>query len=132
MSNKKIGTDFENELCEILSSYGYWVHPMRQDASGQPADIIAVKDKKAYLIDAKVCSNDKFDLRRMEENQDLAMELWRECGNGVGWFAFKLRNEIYMLSHYCIKAYKQHQSYLSPQEIADLGLPFERWVKKCS
>lgn len=132
MSNRKLGTDFENELCELLSQNGYWVHPMRQDASGQPADIIAVKDKKAYLIDAKVCSNDKFDLSRVEENQDMAMEMWKDCGNGLGWFALKLHSNIYMISHYCIKAYRNQQSSLSAQEIFNLGIPFEKWVKKCS
>lgn len=134
MSNRKLGNDFETELCDILSGYGFWVHLMRQDNSGQPADIIAVKNKVSYLIDAKVCSNNKFPLSRVEENQDLAMELWRECGNGIGWFALKLNefdSRIYMLSHYIMKSYKDRQSSLSAQEIHELGIPIEKWVKKC-
>ena len=131
MNNKTLGNSFEQELCEILSSHGFWVHPMRQDSSGQPADIMAVRNKVAYLIDAKVCSNNKFPLSRGEENQDLAMELWSECGNGLGWFALKLDNQIYMISHYGIKAYKNQQSYLSANDIFEIGLPIERWVKKC-
>ena len=131
MNNRSLGNSFETELCELLSSYGFWVHPMRQDSSGQPADIMAVRNKVAYLIDAKVCSNNKFPLSRVEENQDLAMDLWRECGNGIGWFALKLGSQIYMISHYVMRAYKDKQYSLSANEIAELGSPIEKWVKKC-
>ena len=131
MNNKKLGSSFETELCEILSSCGFWVHFFGANNSGQPADIIAVKNKTAYLIDAKVCSDNTFPLSRVEENQDLAMELWQDCGNGLGWFALKTDYGIYMLSHYCIKAYKNQQSSLSSKEIIELGLPIEKWVKKC-
>lgn len=133
MNNKQLGNSFEQELCEILSSHGFWVHPMRQDNSGQPADIIASRNRTAYLIDAKVCSLNKFPLHRIEENQDLAMDLWHECGNGMGWFALKLDigEQIYMISHYVMKAYKDKQHSLSAKEIFELGLPIEKWVKKC-
>ena len=134
MSNRSLGNSFETELCELLSSYGFWVHPMRQDNSGQPADIIAVKNKKAYLIDAKVCSNNKFPLSRVEENQYLAMDLWRECGNGLGWFALKIRdtdNQIYMINHFAMQAYRNQQASLSAREIFEIGVPIEKWVKKC-
>lgn len=134
MNNRKMGNSFEMELCEILSENGFWVHPMRQDNSGQPADIIAARNKVSYLIDAKVCSNSNFPLSRVEENQDLAMELWRECGNGIGWFALKIgasRKSIYMVSHYTMVAYKNQQTSLSAKEIFELGIPIERWVKKC-
>ena len=71
--NKKIGNDFEQDLCEKLSEYGFWTHNLTMNKAGQPADIVAVKNKIAYLIDAKVCSNDIFPLSRVEENQDLAI-----------------------------------------------------------
>lgn len=106
---------------------------MAQNAAGQPADVIAAKNSKAYLIDCKVCSTDKgFALKRMEDNQDLAMKLWEECGNGQGWFAIKLpTNDIFMLPHFYIKAQAQTQSYLSPGEIYEMGKPLEKWVMKC-
>lgn len=131
MNNRTLGNSFEADLCEILSNCGFWAHLMRQDNSGQPADIIAVRNRVSHLIDAKVCSDNKFPFSRVEENQDLAMELWRECGNGLGWFALKTDYGIYMISHYCIKAYRCQQSSLSFKEIHELGLPLERWVKKC-
>jgi Holliday junction resolvase len=133
MSNKKAGNQFEAELCEILSAYGFWCHNLAANAAGQPADVLAAKNGKAYLIDCKVCSTDKgFALSRMEENQDLAMELWNGCGNGQGWFAIKLPTEdIFMLPHFCIKSSRNMQSHLSPAEIFELGKPLEKWVSKC-
>lgn len=131
MNNKKLGNGFEQELCDILYGYGFWVHNMAMNKSGQPADVIAVRNNRAYLIDAKVCSNDNFPFSRIEENQDLAMELWKDCGNGIGWFALKLHSQIYMISHYTMKAYRNIQSSLSAKEIFELGMPIEKWVKKC-
>lgn len=134
MSNKKLGNSFELELSEKLSQSGFWVHLLNPNKSGQPADVIAVRNKVSYLIDAKVCSNNEFPFSRIEENQDLAMELWKECGNGIGWFALKIRDtddQIYMISHYTMKAYRNKQKSLSAKEIFELGTPIERWVDKC-
>lgn len=132
MTNKKLGNDFESELCELLSSQGFWAHNFAQNQDGQPADVIAVKNKKAYLIDCKVCSTRKgFDLSRMEENQELAMTLWKECGNGDGWFAILLAGIVYMIPHFTIEAFANSQAYLSPKEIFEYGKPLDKWVKKC-
>jgi Holliday junction resolvase len=133
MSNKKLGNSFENELCELLSEHGFWCHNLAQNAAGQPADVIAVRNGRAYLIDCKVCSTNKgFALDRMEDNQDLAMALWKDSGNGEGWFAMKLpTGAIYMLPHFYIKACRQMQSHLSPGEIYEEGKSIEKWVDKC-
>jgi Holliday junction resolvase len=131
MNNKTIGNRFEQDLCEILSEYGFWVHNMMMSKAGQPADIIAARNGKAYLIDAKVCSNNEFPLSRVEENQTLAMDLWADRGNGQGWFALKLNDEVYMLTNLVIKAYANSQSKMSAKDICDCGMPIERWVKKC-
>jgi Holliday junction resolvase len=132
MNNKTLGNNFEQELCEKLSEYGFWCHLLNMNKAGQPADIIAVKNKKAYLIDAKVCSSRGFALSRVEDNQELAMELWKDKGNGQGWFALKVpTNEIYMIPHICILAYKNRQSILSFSEIHELGKPLGKWVKWC-
>ena len=132
MTNKTLGNSFEQELCEKLFEHGFWVHLLNMNKSGQPADIIAVKNNKAYLIDAKVCSSKGFALSRVEENQELSMGLWNERGNGQGWFALKVpTNEIYMIPHICIQALKNSQSVLSFSEIHTIGLPLEKWVKKC-
>ena len=131
MNNRRMGNSFEDELCDILSEHGFWCTNLAQKKSGQPADVIAVRNKVAYLIDAKVCSGDHFPFSRIEENQDLAMELWKECGNGIGWFALLLCGQVYMISHYTMTAYRHRQSGLSSKEIFELGLPIEKWVTKC-
>lgn len=132
MNNKTLGNSFEQELCEKLSEYGFWVHNMAMNKAGQPADIIAVRNKIAYLIDAKVCSSRGFALSRVEENQGLSMELWNSCGNGQGWFAIKVpTDEIYILPHVCIEALARVQSMLSFSEIHEFGKPLEKWVAKC-
>lgn len=98
-SNRAVGNEFEQDLCEMLFECGFWSHNLKQNNSGQPADVIAVRNKVAYLIDAKDCSSKGFDLRRIEENQILSMRLWEECGNGQGWFALRVNEEVYMLSY---------------------------------
>lgn len=129
MSNKTIGNKFEQDLCEILSDNGFWVHNMMMSKAGQPADIIAVRNGEAYLIDAKVCSNNEFPFKRIEENQTLAMNLWTERGNGDGWFSLKLNQSIYMIPHIKMKVHSQYQSKLSAEEIQFYGIPIERWVE---
>lgn len=133
MSNKTIGNNFESELCDILSQHGYWCHNMASKKSGQPADVIAVKNQRAYLIDAKVCSNNEFPLSRIEENQWLAMDLWRECGNGLGYFALKLDKfdpQIYMISNYLMQVYKERQNTLPAKTIKEIGTLIDEWVIK--
>ena len=133
MTNKKLGNSFEQELCEKLAEYGFWVHCMAMNKSGQPADIIAVKNKQAYLIDAKVVSSPRgFALSRVEENQDLAMDLWAQRGNGQGWFAFKLpTNEIFMIPHFVVKGLMLTKSKVSCEDIARMGRTLDRWGERC-
>ena len=131
-SNRAVGNAFEQEFSELLYAYGFWVHRLTQDSAGQPADVIAVRNKTAYLIDCKDCSVRGFDLRRVEENQITAMQLWDECGNGQGWFAIKApTGDIYMLPLFCVMAYRNAQSSLSFREIFGMGRPFDEWVRKC-
>lgn len=130
VNNKKIGNDFESDFCEILFENGFWVHNMAQNASGQPADVIAARNGKTYLIDCKVCSVRGFALNRMEDNQDLSMELWKSCGNGEGWFAVLIGEQIAMIPHFTIKALRNQQSYMNELEIREYGTPLEKWLKK--
>lgn len=130
MTNKKIGNDFESDFCEILFENGFWTHNLAQNASGQPADVIAARNGKTYLIDCKVCSNQGFALSRIEENQDLSMELWKDTGNGDGWFALKVEEEIVMIPHFSIKALMREKSVLNLTDIREYGVKLERWIKE--
>jgi Holliday junction resolvase len=97
-SNKTIGNHFEGELCDLLAEAGWWAHNMAQNQIGQPADVIAVQNNIAVLIDCKVCENDRFPLSRIESNQEGAMTLWELQGNTYSYFAMKLSDgTIYMV-----------------------------------
>ena len=90
--NKSIGNHFEEVLCNLLSDHGFWAHNMAQNQTGQPADVIAVKNNIPVLIDCKVCSNDRFALSRIEPNQEAAMTLWEMQGNEHCYFALRLHD----------------------------------------
>lgn len=129
-NNKYLGNKFEKELSEILYDAGYWVHLLNQNKNGQPADIIAVKNGKAYLIDAKVCMYEVFPFRRIEENQQLAMDMWIECGNTTPYFALKARNEIYMVSYEFIKELaKQGKKQLNLEDMNKYGVRLATWLR---
>lgn len=129
MSNKKVGNDFENEFCNLLSVNGFWVHNLAQNQAGQPADVIAVRDGKAFLIDCKVCSTGRFQLKRIEENQQLAMEHWLDMGNDEVWFALKLDDNIVMINYLDLMGLKMIQSSLNIKEIFKQGIMIEDWIK---
>ena len=128
MSNKKLGNSFEAEFCELLASEGFWVHNLAQNAAGQPADVLAVKDGEAWLIDCKVCSHGKFAFSRIEDNQELAMELWKDCGNDPGWFALNFDGSIYMVDMTAMRNARNRHSTMPP-DIANLyGYTLEEWL----
>ena len=131
MNNRKIGNSFEVEFCEILAAHGFWVHNMAQNSAGQPADVIAARNRVAYLIDCKVCSGKGFALSRMENNQDLSMELWGNCGNGDGWFAMKLNDgAFYMIPHRDILIAQKAISFIKAENIRRYWT-LDEWVKLC-
>lgn len=132
MNNRKLGNSFESHLCDLLFNQGFWVHNLAQNQAGQPADVIAVKNRIAYLIDCKVCSGKGFPLSRVEENQDSSMEFWNDCGNGEGWFALNHAVGIYMIPHSTVKVFMESEkSSLTEQDILRYGIPLDKWVKKC-
>lgn len=127
-SNKKIGNNFEREFCEILSEHGFWVHNFAQNQDGQPADVIAVRDGGSFLIDCKVCITGRFQLNRIEENQQSAMQHWVDTGNEEAWFALKIENDIVMMRYSDLMLLKTVQSSLNKSEILKHGVMFEKWV----
>lgn len=130
MNNKTMGAQFERDFGELLARHGYWVHMLQTNAAGQPADIIAVKRKKALLIDCKVCSRGRFEFSRIEPNQETSMNLWDLCGNGDAWFALLLDNEVYILSYRLLIAYKNEgNTSLNALEIKTLGKEFSKWIQ---
>ena len=130
MINKKLGNDFEKELSEILYDAGYWVHFLNQNKNGQPADIIAVKNRMAFLIDAKVCTYEVFPFRRIEDNQQLAMNMWIECGNIDPYFALKCRNEIYMVAYSTVMdLIRKGKKQLNFEDMNKYGVRLATWLR---
>lgn len=128
MNNKKLGDSFEAKFSKMLAAEGFWVHQLHINSSGQPADIITAKNGKSYLIDCKECTRNQFDLSRIEDNQRLAMTMWKRKGNGCGWFALKLNNEVVMISSDLL--FPLTQSYLKEDDIYLFGEKFSEWVAK--
>lgn len=127
-SNRKLGNDFESEFCEILAEHGFWVHNFALKKSGQPADVIAVKNRTASLIDCKVCENDEFPLSRIEENQRLSMELWENCGNGRGWFVLNTSKGVRITQLSDLLELGKTKKTLSLSDIIDTFLTLEEWL----
>ena len=130
VTSKKLGNQFEKEFCEILFNHGFWCHNLAQNAAGQPADVIAVRNGQAYLIDCKVCSHDRFPLSRIEENQRFAMQMWRDRGEQRGWFAFKTTHGIYMIDSYLLTAGFSESYTLNMDEIRRWGESLTEWLER--
>ena len=107
MNNKRLGSTFEREVCDILAASGWWVHFIAPDARGaQPFDIIAVKDGRAIAIDCKTCTADRITLARLEDNQILAFEKWLSCGKGMPRVMVKHNGKVYCVSYDALKRQK--------------------------
>lgn len=128
-SNRKTGTSFEREFVECLAAHGFWCHLMTQNSAGQPFDVIAARNNRTYPIDCKVCEHDVFRLVRIEENQLSAMTLWRDTGNGDGWFALKMNGgAVYMIPLSVMEIYSRTKTILSRLDIQTVGILLEEWV----
>ena len=130
VNNKQAGNEFEREFCEILASDGFWAHFMGGSKNGQPADIIAVRNEKAYLIDAKDCQNDRFEFRRIEDNQHMAMRCWEICGNNQGLFALNTSKGVYMLTYGIVQVLEMADiKSLNMQSIEKYCTPYAEWER---
>lgn len=106
MNNKKIGTAFERKMCDILAKDGYWVHFISPDNRGaQPFDIIAVKNGIAIVADCKTCDSNIFRMSRLEDNQRLAFEKWRACGNSEPLVFIEHDKKVFCVEYHELELY---------------------------
>ena len=104
MNNKKLGTEFEKQVVDLLSKQGYWVHFITPDPRGaQPFDIIAVKDGMAVALDCKTCVNRYFSISRLEVNQLMAFDKWLSCKNTTPLIAVLHKDKITMIDYLELK-----------------------------
>lgn len=100
MNNKKIGSDFERDVCTLFSAFGYWVHFIAPDARGaQPFDIIAVKGGEAIAIDCKTSVSPRLNVSRLEDNQNMAFRHWMKCGNREPALAVLYNDCLYFIAY---------------------------------
>lgn len=125
-SNKSLGSSYEEDFARILFENGFWVHLLRQTEAGQPADLIACRNGRTFLIDCKVCSNGNFPISRMEENQKLAMQAFMDAGNSEPWFALEVDGQTYMIPfHFMLR---HPTPTLSQTQIMRYGETIEEWL----
>lgn len=79
MNNKKSGNKFERDLCNKFFENGIWsrLEYPAEDGS-QPFDVKAIYRHNIYVFECKDCKNGYFDLSRIEDNQQVALELLSE------------------------------------------------------
>lgn len=129
MNNKRNGSIFEYELCNLLRDKGYWSHILQNNKNGQPCDLVISKNNIPILIDCKDCKNNRFALSRMEENQINAMTLWKKLGNRHAYFALKLKDStIRMIEFdYLYKLQRMGIKSLDLDGIIQSSKSFEDW-----
>ena len=131
MTNRKSGADFERSFAEMVASRGAWAHLMRQDSSGQPADVIVVYHGMPILVDCKVCESDRFEFRRMEPNQRDAMDHWLALGNPATFFALRdSGGNVWMLNYSWAKAFEEAgNGSIKCEARSPYVLSFEEWME---
>lgn len=112
MNIKKIGNKCEQNTLSVLKSKGWWCH-LFASQSGQPCDIIALKNDKYFLIDVKHCENLSFRKERIEPNQFTSFEYARRKGIvNTGFICFfELTQEYKFLSYEKVKNNPDKKSF---------------------
>ena len=129
MSNKSNGSTFEQTFAELLSEHGFWAHVLQDNRNGQPFDVIASRNGATYVFDCKDCQKEKFQLSRIEENQNNAMTLWAKTGNHPGIFAIQLSETIFVIAHKTLMILKdQGLKQIGIHELKRYGRTIEQWL----
>ncbi len=121
--NRTLGGSVERMALAELSKRGWWCHLMAQGAQGQPCDIVALKDGKGMLLDAKRCQGTRFPLSRVEPNQRACFLLAESRGNRelglIVWF--EPLQQFRLISWQAIKeANKAGRASISAEEASPL------------
>jgi Holliday junction resolvase len=137
-SNLAAGAQFEREFCQLLYNNGFWVHRIVQNIGGQqPADIIAIKGRFHALIDCKVVSTIRgFSFERVEDNQRMAMSLFKLRGIEEGWFALKLPSgKVEMLNLWQIEKHEsnnRHSINTAELESGKFTVTLDEWMRRAA
>ena len=121
-----VGNTTEEKVSRLFQKYRYWAHIMARTASGQPVDIVACKENKNWLVDAKHISSNKkhFTFTRVEANQMSSMEYAREFSGikNLG-FVFCVGDDYdkFLFLHYdkCKEMLKEGRKSVKISELID-------------
>lgn len=126
VSNYKKGDKLEQEVAEYLACTGFWVYRTPSGLKGQPFDLIAIRNDKAFLIECKYCSKDVFTTSRIEENQKNTARVWAKAGNDCNNLLVAIKYDdspVYLFPFDIILKVKRISKPLK-------GLTLEEWIKK--
>ena len=98
-NNKIIGNEFEKEFAQYLQSKGMFVYNLPNKYTGQPFDIIAVKNNVFYGFECKHCKGNYFTLDRIEDNQVQAFKKLQKSNTSNYYFVFK--SEVFNTVKFC-------------------------------
>lgn len=103
-SNKALGNEFENWLCEYGYKLGFFAHRLTQSSAGQPADILFARGNVPLFVDAKNCEGVRFPFSRVEMNQRNAFKMLNARGCIHTYFAFRFKvNDEYDYRYLSLK-----------------------------
>ena len=101
--NITTGTQAENYVAEELAKLGAWVGNFNKSNTGaQPFDQIAITKNFTWCYDVKHSMINRFDFRRIEDNQLLALDYINslENANVIVGFVIVYEGEIFFLSYH--------------------------------
>lgn len=101
--NIKTGTEAENFVAEELAKLGAWVGDFNKSSTGaQPFDQIAITKNYTWCYDVKHSEINRYDFRRIEDNQLLSLGYIHSLDNSnvIVGFAIVHEGEIFFLSYY--------------------------------
>lgn len=117
---KKIGNAYEKKFCEVLKNCGWWAHIFEYNASGQPCDVVAIRNNIAILVDVKHCKTDRFPFSDIQANQLMCFEYANKCGNDNTGFMiyFDSINSWQYLPYSVVKEkFKQNEKSIKYSEL---------------
>lgn len=131
-NNRKIGNAFERDFCQILFENGWWAYNCPMHSSGQPADIIAMKQHKMILADCKLCTRQGFSFFRVEDNQKSAMTMFEDRCHGEALFVFKLPDDTIYIYPWCAIECLSNQGvrFISVDYIREHGTPLYAFLEE--
>lgn len=103
MVNKVVGNNTESKILKILKNKSFWCHLFAYHSNGQPCDIIALKDDKSMLLDAKHSVRNIFYLTRAEANQLSCFQYATQLGVKNCGFVIEYADNFYYLPYTSIK-----------------------------